>query len=153
MYSIPLEFFSIAKPSIEIRGLDGSNEEIRQKLIKELFLFNLLEVDNFNLLPKQEKQGQKGHQVSLEWMRKYTECLAPVWIEVFNLSPLENNDSQIIEDLIIGVKFATANNKKYIPIVICPDQNAFGNRLINIKNISKMTVYIIESPKDSISRY
>jgi hypothetical protein len=153
MYNIPDEFCTVTKPIIEVRGLDGDG--IRARLEKDLAACTLINVDNFNLLPQyisdKSAARAKDFQVPTCWLKKYSECRSPLWLDFFYLSPLEPAvDEQIVEDLGIGAKFSQVNARKYIPIIICPDQNAFSGRLLGIRNAVKSTyIFVLEGPNDN----
>ena len=154
MYTIPDEFCSVTKPIVEVRGLEA--DAIRERLEKDLSACTLINVDNFNLLPQYVSQKSsttrsKEFQVPITWLKKYSECKSPLWLDFFYFSPLEPSfDEQILEDLTIGVKFSHVNARKYIPIIVCPDQNAFSGRLMGIRNAIKSAyIFVLEGPNDN----
>lgn len=154
---IPDEYTRIARPLVEVRGL-AESELIRSSLLKELQFCLVCEVDSFGMLHKYEKppKGEsKQFKIELEWFQKYLNCLSSCWLEVFTFSPLDSIDSQISEDITVGNKFALSKNKRYLPIIICPDQSAFAARLAQIKNSSRTNILVCEGPHDanSIAKY
>ena len=144
-------FTQIAKPLIEVRGLADS-EAIRTCILKELSFCALLEVDNFGMLDKYEKppkQDNKQFNIQPVSFRKYLNCTSACWLELFIFSPLESVDSQISEDISVASKFALSKGKRYLSIIVCPDQSAFAARLAQIKTASRTNVVIMEGPQDA----
>ena len=147
---IPDVFTQIAKPLIEVRGLADS-EAIRTCILKELSFSALLEVDNFGMLDKYEnppKQDNKQFNIQYVSFRKYLDCTSVCWLELFIFSPFDSVDTQISEDISAASKFAVDKGKRYLPIIVCPDQRAFAERLARLRTACKTNVVIMEGPQD-----
>lgn len=147
---IPNEYAKIAKPLVEARGL-GESEQLKNTLLRELHFSSVIDVDNFGMLGKYIKPVKseiKQFKIDLEWFRKYLECMSACWLEVFYFAPLDSIDAQISEDITVGGKFASSQAKRYLSVIICPDQSAFAARLTQIKSASKANVVICEGPND-----
>lgn len=153
---IPAEYSSIAKPVIEIRGLED-NELIREVFLKEFRFCNVFEVVNFGMLEKYQKpeKTKKSFVIDQSWFTKYLQGKSACWLEIFYFSPIETLDNQIIEDVIVSNKYAQSKGTKYLPVLVCPDNNAFSSRISNIRNASKVNLFICEGPADlgAIARY